>query len=243
MSPNGFSGERGECDSPARVLRVLFLFPEAWLGSTWAVNQMVIRHARANGIEHVVLLDQLTTGETNLGEDDVTIYRMPLTGTGLIRSLWAVRQVLRNEQIDVIHVNDSGPSLIAAVLLRVLTRTRFIVHYHGVPGLSVGRRKWLLQVASRLASANVAVSHFVSDGLVRHLGIRRPSLTWVLNGVDTERFAPSVDGEQMRRELGFTPDSISVIEPARFWNLKGQEDLVRAVVIARRRDIHASRRR
>jgi glycosyltransferase involved in cell wall biosynthesis len=233
---NGLPDDGAESESSVRALRVLFLYPEAWLGSNWAVNQMVIRHAVDNGIEPIVLFDQLTGGETNLGEDDVTIYRLPLTRLGVLRSWRAVRQLIRNEQIDIIHVNDNASSLIAAVLLHLLTRTPFLVHHNCVPNLHFGRRKYLVQVASRLASANVAVSRFVSDGLVRHLGIRPASVTCVFNGVDTERFTPGVNGEHMRLELGFTPDAISVIEPARFYHQKGHADLIRAVAMARGRD-------
>jgi glycosyltransferase involved in cell wall biosynthesis len=219
------------CDQIKRI-RVLFLMNDSYLGPAWTVHQMIISHGREHGIESVVLLD--TNCEGPVGVDDtVPVFRMPLRGLGLFRSLRRIRALIREHHIDVVHVNDAGAPAIAAALIHLTTGTPFILHHHCVPSLWNPVRVAMLRGIGAMTTANVAVSEFQASEIHRHVHIPRRKLTWVVNRVDTTRFSPDVDGSDMRRELGFSEEAIAVIELARIWQMKRQHILVRAVAIAR----------
>lgn len=215
-------------------LSVLYLFPEAWVNSPWTVIATLLQHADAHGIRPLVVVDDHTGGPLGVDESAVDVVRMPLTGTLPLRAAWRARRLVLDRHIDVVHVVDSRPSLVAGALVSMLSRTPLVIHFHSIPSLW-GRKK---RVAFRMfafgSGAVVGVSEFVRSGIEEHIGFDPKRLTFVHNGVDVERFHPDVDGHAMRTSLGFTTGVVAVIEPARFWTLKKQDDLVRAVAIARR---------
>ncbi|HXK20171.1 MAG TPA: glycosyltransferase family 4 protein, partial [Polyangiaceae bacterium] len=197
---------------------------------------MILRHAVANGIEPFVVLGNHTEGPLNFGGVEIPLLRMDLSGRANPRSLRELRRFVLDRQIDLIHIVDSWPSLRYGTLLSVLSRTPLVIHFHSIPRLWGPKKRIALKTIAPVAGAIVGVSKFVSDGIAQHIGIRPSALTWVHNGVDVNRFTPEVDGSAMRAALGFGKDAIAVIEPARFWILKGQKDLVRAVAIARKQN-------
>jgi glycosyltransferase involved in cell wall biosynthesis len=216
-------------------IRVLYLFPEAYLNSPWYMVYLIIRYAAPNGIDPLVVLGEHTKGALD-GVDSVPVIRMHFGGLAQFRSILTLRRLVLSSNIDLIHVVDSGPSLFCGTLLSLLSRTPLIIHFHSIPRLWGFKKRVALRVISTVASAIVGVSKFVRLGIEQYIGIRSSALTWVHNGVDVLRFSPAVDGTSMRSALGFKLGATAVIEPARFWMLKGQRDLVTAVAIARKQN-------
>src|SRR5919197_1916855 len=91
-----------------------------------------------------------------------------------------------------------------------------------------------MSATARRADRAVAVSEFVV-GHVRDIGVAADGIDVVLNGVDLRRFHPGGDGSAMRQAYGIPPDAPLVLQLARIVQGKRQEDLVRAVALARRR--------
>ncbi len=228
--------QKSQGNGAAPPVRVLYLFPEYYLNSPWAVIAMVLRHAAVNGIEPTVVLGEHTQGLLDFGGVEIPVLRMKFDGKANLSTMKALRALVLEREIDVIHIVDSWPSLRAGTMLSLLSRTPLVIHFHSIPRLWTPKKRAALKTAATVSGAIVGVSKFVRDGIEEYIGIRSSALTWVHNGVDVERFTPAVDGTTMRKTLGFKDGTIAVIEPARFWYLKGQPDLVRAVAIARKQN-------
>jgi hypothetical protein len=95
-----------------------------------------------------------------------------------------------------------------------------------------GARHALLTWGSSLAARNVGVSRFIANDLMA-AGVKRTD--WVLNGVDTGRFNPAVDGSALRREYGLSPEHVVVLQLGRLWRPKRQEDMLRGFARAHAR--------
>ncbi|HTQ04336.1 MAG TPA: glycosyltransferase family 4 protein [Polyangiaceae bacterium] len=220
----------------AQSLRVLYLFPEAYINAPWAVVNMILQHAAGNGIEPLVVFGNHTGGPVDFAGMDIPVLRMEFQKRSRGSTVRELRELVFAREIDLIHVVDSGPSLIFGTLLSLASRTPLVIHFHSIPRLWSPKKRIVLKAISNVAGAIVGVSEFVRTGIEQYIGIRPSLLTCVPNGVDVSRFTPEVDGTAMRRALGFKEGSIAVIEPARFWLLKGQKDLVRAAAIARKQN-------
>jgi glycosyltransferase involved in cell wall biosynthesis len=226
---------KSESGSAPTPVRVLFLFAESYLNSPWSVIAMILRYGAANGIVPLVVLGHHTDGVLDLGPD-IEVLRVQLGGRLNARAVLELKKLVIDREIDLIHVVDSIPSMLTGTLLSVASRTPLVVHFHSIPRLWSPQKRVILRTVASLAGAIVGVSKFVRDGIEAQIGIPARVLTWVHNGVDIGYFSPTVDGSAMRAFLGFKEGAIAVVEPARFWLLKGQKDLVRAVALARRQN-------
>jgi len=94
------------------------------------------------------------------------------------------------------------------------------------PGLAAAQRRGLL--ACRQATA---VSAYTGDRIHRAIGAR-PPVTVLYPGVDTKRFAPTVDGRVVRARYGLG-DRPLVVCVSRMVPRKGQDVLVEAMVTVR----------
>jgi glycosyltransferase involved in cell wall biosynthesis len=214
----------------------MYLFPEAWVNSPWSVILSIINDAEQSAIVPTVVMDISTGGEVGVDESTVDVFRFPLAGRPRLGPMLRLRRLVLDADVDVIHIVDSGPSMLTGTLLSILSQTPLLVHFHSIPTLWGLKKRITLRGIGLGVGAIVGVSAYVSDGIEQHIGIDERIVTYVHNGVDIHRFSPEVNGTAMRALLGFSDEAIAVIEPARFWYLKRQDVLVRAVAIARRTD-------
>ncbi len=117
------------------------------------------------------------------------------------RALWALRQVIVREGIDLIHTNTihilyGGP-------VAWLTRTPHVWHIREI----VWQRGWLrhleLWMARHLATRIVATSDAVA-AMFGPVGRRPATLVKVSNGIETDRFHPGA-AVDLRASLGVSP--------------------------------------
>jgi D-inositol-3-phosphate glycosyltransferase len=215
---------------------ILFVYSGAHFAlPPWMVCEQIIQNLDRERFEVFVAADPTAEGEAHLGAPGATLLpRIPMRSPAeLVRSLPALRAVVRRHPIDVVHANEDRPTALAGLAISRLCGLPLVLHYHAVPSIYRGARRALLLGAAALAKRNVGVSDFLERELAA-AGIRRTAA--VRNGVDPVRFRPENDGSAVRAELGFAPDEVVVLEIARFWRPKRQEDLVRAIARARVHD-------
>ncbi len=163
---------RARLKSEAAPIRVLYLFPETYLNSPWAVINMVLRHSAANGIEPLVVLGDYTQGLLDFGGVEIPVLRMPFGGRARLSTALALRDLVLEREIDLIHIVDSGPSLREGTLLSLLSRTPLVVHFHSIPRLWGPKKRVVLKTVASVAGAIVGVSKFVRIGVEQYIGIR-----------------------------------------------------------------------
>lgn len=116
------------------------------------------------------------------------------------RALWALRQVIRRERIDLIHTNTihilyGGP-------VAWLTQTPHVWHIREIVWQKGWLRRLELWMARRLATRIVVTSDAVA-AMFGPVGARPSTLVKVSNGIETDRYHPG-DAVALRSALRVT---------------------------------------
>jgi len=143
------------------------------------------------------------------------------------RSIWpALRTLVRERRIDVVHAHDYKTDLLALLLARV-EGTIPLATAHGWTGHSLKERLLYYALDKQLLRAfprTIAVSSEIRAELVRHR-VRADRVTTVLNGIDYRAFRRDRSIESaVRRELGLAADDIVIgsvgrLEPQKRFDL------------------------
>lgn len=143
------------------------------------------------------------------------------------RTVFALAKLILKIKPDVVHTHNLGP-LIYAALATAMGKTRPILHgEHGFPQSqrtqnSLRQRRMLYGACKRVH----AVSRGLADELIQ-FGMPADKIEVILNGVDTERFAPyALEGA--RREVGLPEAGPIVGMVGRFDPLKCHLSLIAA---------------
>lgn len=146
------------------------------------------------------------------------------------RALWALRQVIRRERIDLIHTNTihilyGGP-------VAWLTRTPHVWHIREIVWQKGWLRRLELWMARHLATRVIVTSDAVADMFGPPLA--RPStLVKVSNGIETDRFHPG-DAGALRQTLGVLPHHTLVGIVCRLDVWKGVDVFIDAAALVAR---------
>jgi len=215
------------CD--LEVLAALPWFPGAALASRWTAA------GRRVGVPREEVIDGLSVTHPR-------VLYVPRVGRSLSAGLYAAsiaRDVLaRRGRVDVVLGTWAYPDGCAAVLLAGLLRVPAVVKLHGSDINTVARlagpRAQLRAVLPRAARV-VAVSRALAEEAMA-LGVSPARVRVVLNGVDTDRFAPA-DRAAARAELGLLADRRILLYVGHLKESKGVLDLARAFAQLDRPDV------
>ncbi|HMF97778.1 MAG TPA: glycosyltransferase [Vicinamibacterales bacterium] len=143
------------------------------------------------------------------------------------RAIWpALRTLVRDRGIDLVHAHDYKTDLLALLLARV-EGTIPLATAHGWTGHSLKERLLYYALDKRLLRAfprTIAVSSEIKAELLRHHA-RADRIRTVLNGIDHRAFRRDRSSEPaVRRELGVAPDDIVIgsvgrLEPQKRFDL------------------------
>lgn len=231
----------------ARKIKVLFFYPNEFLGPEMTVYAQAIRYLDRSRFQAYLILNENAEGATGLSERDGVIIRrwkfgMSLrggaaqalrSGVHLPASMLGLVRYARAEGIDIVQCSAVPRTGFLGMALARLAGARLLLHYHVIPGRYSGPRGWVEKWVANRADRSVAVSKFLA-GKIAKAGIPAGKIDVVVNGADCRRFNPSVDGSAVRQEFGIRPDEVLVLQLGRIIQQKRQEDLVRAFALARK---------
>jgi sugar transferase (PEP-CTERM/EpsH1 system associated) len=189
----------GEPDGAIHVVHVLHAFGTGGMERGIAT---VVRNA-SPGFRHSIVCMWRAGDSVKLLPPETTVLALEKPRGNSARFLWRLRGELRRLRPDVIHTRNWGG--LDAILSAQLAGLRCIVH--GEHGWDMGdpegdnprrllARRWL----SRLVREITCVSRNIERWLVDKVRVRIP-VTQIYSGVDTDRFRPGPDGEELRAEL------------------------------------------
>jgi glycosyltransferase involved in cell wall biosynthesis len=158
------------------------------------------------------------------------IIELPLRNSLDLKSALKLAQLVRRNQIDIIHAHLARDYPLAAFAARRASGAQLILTRHVLFPLS-RVHKVLLRRVKRV----IAVSQAVADGLIAQDIFERNKIVLIHNGVDFDRFAQTTENDSAEwQKIGarLCVGTIGELAP-----IKGQESFLRAAaIVSSRRD-------
>jgi sugar transferase (PEP-CTERM/EpsH1 system associated) len=193
----------------------------------------------ADEFRHVIVaLSDATRFRDRISRADVTVcelHKRPGTDPSAYLRLY---RLLRELRPDVVHTRNFGTldcnlaALLAGVRCRIHGEHGWDIHD---PDGTSRKHRRIRRAMNTIVQRFVTVSRDLESWLVDSVGIPPRKVRRICNGVDTDRFRPSVaPSRQDLPEGRFPPGSIIVGSVTRFEEIKDPLNLVRSFIEARR---------
>lgn len=149
---------------------------------------------RGNSVTVVSSGGQLAEAFSGEGIEHISLPLSSKSPSDIVSSYRGLKGILRQDKYDVVHAHTRLSSFIASA----------VCERQGVPFVSTVHARYrdslLLDRLSRWGRATVAVSQDLCQYLIEHSAdVLAENIRVIPNGIDTERFSPSVKAEGERR--------------------------------------------
>ena len=161
---------------------------------------------------------------------------LPLASKNPLRILFsnvcALKKLMMNEKIDLIHARSRGPAWSAYLAARS-ARVPFVTTFHGTYNFGGPLKKFYNSVMVRGVRV-IAISDFIRDHILAHYAtwVRPEQISVIHRGIDMERFNPEKISPQQineQRTLWGVPEGVPLLlMPGRLTRWKGHENVLRA---------------
>lgn len=138
----------------------------------------------------------------------------------VIKMVGSVSDIIRNEDIDIVHVRSRVPALIACIACRITNRV-FLTTAHGY------YKKHSLSKVMGWGRLVIVPSNIIAKHMISDFGVPYDRIRFIPRGVDLSRFKFRDPGTYQKR--GFTVGMVSRITP-----LKGHSFFIKAVSLLRK---------
>jgi phosphatidylinositol alpha-1,6-mannosyltransferase len=173
---------------------------------------------------------------------DLRVHRLPLTLTawglrsiagirGYWKALWALRPILRRENIRIIHVGRCLPEGVIALAVKKFFGTPYLCYIHG-EDITTARdsreHTWLVKHVLRYARMLIANSRNTAHVLREEWEIEADKVHVLHPGVDTDYFSPAGPEPPIRERMGWNGRAV-VLTVGRLQKRKGHDMMIRAL--------------
>lgn len=163
---------------------------------------------------------------------------LPLASKNPVR-LWRnaadLTQLVRAEQVQIVHARSRAPAWAAALATR-RTGAHFVTTYHAPYGEGVPGKRAYNAVMAR-GERVIAISHFIADLVHQRHGTPSARLRVIPRGVDPAIFDPAavtpVRLAKLRQHWALPPGARIVLLPGRLSRWKGHDVLIEAMRFVR----------
>jgi glycosyltransferase involved in cell wall biosynthesis len=166
-----------------------------------------------------------------LGAVHVTLPLATKSPLGVLRNASALAEVIRAEEVAVVHARSRAPAW-SALLAARRASARFVTTYHGTYNEGLPGKRLYNSVMAR-GDRVIAISRFIAEVVRERHGTPSERIRLIPRGVDPRRFNPaSVPLAQvaaLREAWGVPPGGHVVLLPGRMTRWKGQGVLVEAL--------------
>jgi sugar transferase (PEP-CTERM/EpsH1 system associated) len=137
---------------------------------------------------------------------------------------WRLGRVLRKHGVELVHAHQYAP-FFYAMLARAMGVRRlpiiFTEHGRDYPDYPRPKRKLANRLLRRPSDRAIAVGSCVRDALIQNEGLPPDRVEVIYNGVDVSRYDPQRPlRDAVRKELGYDPGEILIMQVARLNRLK-----------------------
>ncbi len=145
----------------------------------------------------------------NSGVKHVSIPLHRKNPASLVKSYFRLKKLIERERFDIVHAHSRIPAFVCGMLARRMD-FRFVTTAH-----SMFRTTPFLTLVSDWGEHTFAVSCDIKEYLKNNYRVPSDNITLTVNGIDTNRFSPSVDGTHIVREFGLEEGAFRVVSVGR----------------------------
>lgn len=127
----------------------------------------------------------------------------------MIKSYQILKRVIKEGNFDIVHAHARIPAFLCGLLKKKLN-FRFITTAHWVFNVTK-----LLQIMTNWGERTIAVSEDIKAYLIENYGEDPNKITVTINGIDTQKFSPSIDASLLAKELQLDPDKKQIVYVSR----------------------------
>lgn len=174
----------------------------------------------------------------DLQRDGIKVFPININGELSLRGDWQsisqLTQIIRKEEIAIVHSHGSKAGLVARIAAKragaknVFTVHGTIFHEHFSPI----KKKIFAKVEGVLAGLThkiITVSKSLKDDLIQLEGVDTSKIAVIYNGVPTKKFNLNIDRDQKRADLDLKVTPKLIVTVARLASQKGLQYLLDAV--------------
>jgi glycosyltransferase involved in cell wall biosynthesis len=175
---------------------------------------------------HGPLRERLDRAGIPVGEIPVT----SLLSTSAVRRGLEIRDLVRREEIHVVHAHDPYGNVLAAPFVRLAGRGAVIASQRWWRNVHRPRVRFANRVSYRFAHRVLANSRAIAELLVREEGVARDRVVVIPNFVEDEAFHDLAPGHRsrLRESVGLGPTDIAIGVVANLYPVKNHAMLLRA---------------
>lgn len=143
-----------------------------------------------------------------LEENGIKHYKVPLNNKNplnMIRSYKALKHILEEEHIDLIHAHARIPAFILGFLHKK-TKIPFVTTAHWVFDTS-----FYFKYLTNWGQYSLAVSNDIKKYLMENYHVPENHIKVTINGISTERFHDGIDYSHLLKELGLRADNRHIV--------------------------------
>jgi glycosyltransferase involved in cell wall biosynthesis len=161
----------------------------------------------------------------------------PLFFSDLCRMVAAVRRVIRELEIDIVHTHLTNSTLIATLATSGKSRIPLCATVHSIifdnQRSRLSPRTWVMRAGLKAtfwrANRIIAVSEKVAQAVQSYTDVASDRLVTITNGVDADRFDCRESRKELRRKLNLPTDRPVVVSVGRLTRPKGYPHLLAAL--------------
>ena len=223
----GASGIRRAGRGIEHRLRVLHIIQNLNYGGMERLLADIVRNVDDSVFESHVLVLQYPGRFADELKGKVTVHQAPpMSGLSLLRPVALTREIRRIAP-DVVH-SHSGVWYKASLASRRAAISRFVHTEHGRQAPDPWVARFIDGLACRRTHVVAAVSRSVAESLERDVVRGRCEIRLILNGVDTDLFAPRPASPALRSELGIPAEAPILGSIGRLEPIKGYSTMIEA---------------
>jgi glycosyltransferase involved in cell wall biosynthesis len=219
---------RGADGAPRRPLRIEMVLPSLAIGGMESMTAALVRGlARRGHAVGVTCIETLGELAGPLCDEGIPVSLVPTPGVRTIVHAPALAAHFRRRAPDVVHTHN-GAWEKGARAARHAGVAQVGFTFHGF----LGRLPWYSRYGLRLVARDTDWVAAVSDELraytVGEIGVPAGKVHHLINGIDTDRFAPAPASGALHAELGLAPGTPLVGTVARMDPVKNHRLLLDA---------------
>ncbi len=211
-------------------INVLFIIVQMKMGGSEHLVWDLVRNLDRNKFSPHVAWFYEETPLQQFSDLDIPLFHIPKIKRFDFQTMKQLANIIRDNQIDVVNAHHYLSMIYSFYGAKVKNNTKLIYTEHSVWEIRAVSFKWKIagKLFLRFADNVVGVSDKIRKCLVESFKIPETKAHAIMNGVDCDVFFPAEEKQQLKANLGLSPESIVIGIVANLKNNKNHIFLLKA---------------